>query len=221
MVATQGAVRAEEWAQLTFLQAPWCAACGFPFELEVDEDALCGACLGDRPAFDSARAPLAYDEASRKLALDLKRAGRRDGLETFAGWMVGALGAQAQSIDSLTPTPLHWLRLAQRRYNQAAWLAHALGRRLGKPVIVDALKRVKNTPTQGHLSPGQRRRNVAGAFKPVRPERWAGHSILLVDDVFTTGATVEACARVLKRAGAREVHVVTLARVVRPADISI
>jgi predicted amidophosphoribosyltransferase len=115
------------------------------------------------------------------------------------------------------------MRLASRRFNQAAWLAQALGALAGKRVLYGALKRVKHRRSQAGLDAGQRRRNVAGAFRasPGSAKLLAGRTILLVDDVFTTGATAEACARALKRAGAARVDVLTLARVVRPVDVTI
>jgi len=129
-------------------------------------------------------------------------------------------GADAlDGCDGLAPTPLHWTKLAQRRFNQAAWLAQALGKRANKPVDLFALQRVRRRRSQEGLSADQRRRNVAGAFRMSRAgaRRWAGRAVVLVDDVFTTGATVEACTRALLRGGVREVRVLTLARVVRTA----
>lgn len=221
LVDRPGVIDAAHWSALTFLGAPCCAICGFPFETDADDGAQCGACLADAPAFASARAPLAYDEASRTLVLDLKRGGRRDGLPLFASWMAQAAMDQCAEADVIVPAPLHWTRLMERRFNQSAWLAQALGARIGKPVVVDGLVRRKRRRSQGGLTASQRRRNVSGAYRAGRPHSLAGRIVMLVDDVFTTGATVDACTKALLKAKARKVHVLTLARVVRPVDVVI
>jgi ComF family protein len=121
-----------------------------------------------------------------------------------------------EEADFIAPAPMHWRRLAERSFNQAAWLAKALARATGKPWRPSALRRVKKRRSQEGLSASERRRNVQGAIKA--GGRFEGKTILVVDDVFTTGATLEACARALRKAGAAKVHGVTLARVVRPVD---
>ena len=169
------------------------------------------------------KGPLAPHEFGRIHFLNLKRSGRRDGLGTFSGWMAQAGRTLLDEADVIVPVPLHYTRLASRGFNQSAWLADAVSRRTGVPVSVDALKRTRRTPTQGGLSAKARRRNMAGAFAP-HPKRTGhvqGKRVLLVDDVLTTGATLSACTRALKRAGARHVDVLVLARVVRETDVTI
>jgi ComF family protein len=222
-VAGPGAIEPDLWRGLGFLSPPVCARCGLPFEFPVDLDQTCGACLADPPAFDRARAALAYNDVSRDLVLAFKHQGRRDGLKTFAGWMVAAGGALLEEADLIVPVPLHYFRLVRRGFNQSVWLAQALGELADRRVGVDLLKRTRPTPSQGGLSAEGRRRNVQGAFRVKRraETRLKDQRVLLVDDVFTTGATLESCSRVLKRAGARSVDALTLARVARPRSVPI
>jgi ComF family protein len=217
IVDRPGVIEPALWGELRFLSSPLCARCGFPLPQAIDAEAVCGACAGREPVFDSARAVLAYDDHARRLILDLKRGGRRDGLPVFARWMIGAGGGMLDRADFLTPAPMHWTRLASRSFNQAAWLAQALSRASGLAWMPSALIRHKRRRSQEGLSASERRRNVAGAIRA--RGRFEGKTIIVVDDVFTTGATLEACARALRKAGAAEVHGLTLARVVRPTDI--
>jgi ComF family protein len=219
IVDRPGVIEPALWGELNFLGAPVCNHCGFPLPDDVGPGAACGACAGRKPAYDTARAALAYDDHARRLILDLKRGGRRDGLPVFARWMSTATAETLARADFLAPAPMHWTRLAVRSFNQAAWLAQALSRASGKPWRPGALRRVKRRKSQAGLSASERRRNVGGAIKAWG--RFEGKTVMVVDDVFTTGATLEACARALRKAGAAEVHAVTLARVVRPTDISL
>jgi ComF family protein len=161
-----------------------------------------------------------HDEVSRGLLLGFKHGDRTDGAPAFGGWLARAGDDLIEDCDVILPVPLHRRRLFSRRYNQSALLAQALGQVTGLPVLPDSLRRTRNTPSQGRLSPAARRRNVAGAFKaaPGAAERLGGRRVLLVDDVLTTGATVAACAQAIKQAGAAGVDVLTLARVVRPSQ---
>lgn len=215
-----GALCAACWPLLRFIGPPQCAGCGFPFEFDQGDDAYCAACLAHPPPYDSARAVFAYDDNSRDPLLAFKHADRTDVTPAFARMLETVAGNLFDRIDLIVPVPLHRTRLISRRYNQAALLAQALGRRTGKSCQSDLLVRRRKTPSQGGLSGAARRRNVAGAFA-VRErslEDVAHRSILLIDDVFTTGATIEACSKALRSAGAREIHAVTLARVIRAAD---
>ncbi|MEL6661952.1 MAG: ComF family protein [Pseudomonadota bacterium] len=219
----EGAVSAAEWAELTFLIGPVCDQCGLPQEVDLGLLAVCAACVARPPKWGSARAALAYDDASRRIVLDLKRAGRRDGLTTIAGWMAQAGAPLISRADVMIPVPLHYRRLASRGFNQSGWLAAALARRTKTPMRVDVLKRRKATPSQGGLSPKARHRNVSGAFavRKGRESAVQGKTVLLIDDVLTTGATVKGCTQTLLKAGAARVDVLTLARVVRARTPSI
>ncbi|PPR24408.1 MAG: hypothetical protein CFH40_00859 [Alphaproteobacteria bacterium MarineAlpha10_Bin3] len=214
----EGALCSQCWLGIRFLSEPACACCGFPFEYAVPDRTLCIACTRRPPAFDRARAVFAYDDASRGLVLAFKHADRIHHGPAFGRWLARTGAALVVDADLIVPVPLHRWRLFHRRYNQAGLLAQALGREAGKLVSVDLLVRRRRTRTQGRMSRSARIRNIQGAFKLRDGRRAAvgGARILLIDDVLTTGATVEECSRVLKRAGARAVHVLTLARVVRP-----
>lgn len=228
LVSEPGALCAPCWTGLRFIAPPFCRRCGWPFEVDPDPaggsvgnpsaELLCGACLREPPRYDRARSVVIYDDASRGLILAFKHADRIHAAPAFARWMGRAGGELVGDADMIAPVPLHWSRLLARRYNQAALLSNALAKLAGKQAAPDLLTRRRRTPSQGRLSRAERHRNVRGAFT-VRPHRRAlvaGRRILLVDDVMTTGATVSACAAVLRRAGAAAVDVLTLARVVRP-----
>jgi ComF family protein len=221
LVEGEGALCAACWPRLHFLAPPLCACCGFPFEFDpgVDEP-FCAACTAKPPPWRRARAVFVYDEASRGLILDFKHGDRIWASPAFGLWLARAGGELVADADLVAPVPLHRTRLFARRYNQSALLARAVARRCGLPVVPDLLVRRRATPSQGRLSPSARRRNVRGAFalRPSRRDSIAGRRVLLIDDVLTTGAPVCACARVLLRAGAGAVDVLTLARVARPRD---
>ena len=203
------------WAGITFFAPPWCVGCGLPFPHPMGEDALCGACARERRSWDRARAVLRYDKNSRRLVLGLKHGDRTHLAGAFGRWMHRAGKEVLAGADLLVPVPLHWTRLFQRRYNQAALLAQAVRAAGGPEVAADWLVRRRRTPTQGHLGPAARDRNVRGAFAMRARRSVAGKRVVIVDDVLTTGATVAECARVLKRAGATSVGVLTLARALR------
>lgn len=222
-VDAQGQLCASCWQGISFIADPVCACCGLPFDFAVGEGHLCGACLARAPDYQRARAVMRYDEHSRGLILAFKHADRLDAAPGLARWCARAGAEMLASADLIAPVPLHRFRLWRRRYNQAAVLALALGQLAKKPVVADLLRRVRATPSQGGLSAEQRRRNVRGAFAVRRRHAplLAAKRVLLIDDVMTTGATVEACARELLAQGAAAIDVLTIARVVqaRPGAI--
>jgi ComF family protein len=172
-------------------------------------------CARQQPSWDRARTVFRYDKNSRRLVLGMKHGDRTHLAGAFGRWMHRAGGEVLAGADLLVPVPLHWTRLFQRRYNQAALLAQAVRSAGGPPVAADWLARRRRTPAQGHLGPAARERNVRGAFAMRAGRSVAGKRVVIIDDVMTTGATVEECARVLKRAGAVSVGVLTLARALR------
>ena len=216
-VDRQGLLCAACWRQISFITPPHCAVCGLPFGHDVGAEAICGQCLARPPRFDRARAAAVYDDGSRPLLLGFKLADRTEMAAALGGWLARAGAELLADADLIVPVPLHRWRLWRRRFNQSALLALKLGRESGIEVVPDLLMRKRATPTQRGLSAGERRRNVAGAFalRPVHTQRAQGARVLLIDDVLTTGATVEEAARVLRRAGVVRIDVLTLARVVR------
>lgn len=214
-VDRQGGLCAACWTGLTFVAPPFCACCGLPFEYEAQAGVLCGACLAEPPPFARARAVLVYDDGSRPLVLSFKHGDRIHAAGAYAAWLARAGRELLEDSDLLVPVPLHRLRLFRRRYNQAALLTQALAKQTGVATIPDALVRQRATPTQGGLGRSERHRNVKGAFRLRGGLSVAGRRVTLVDDVLTTGATLAECARVLTKAGAARVDVLTLARVVK------
>ena len=205
------------WQQLEFITAPQCAVCGTPFAHDRGADAACGACLAEPPRFASARAALAYGGPARSVLLAMKHGDREHLAEVMAPHMLRVAGQMLTPGALLVPVPLHRWRLWRRGFNQAAVLARVLARLSGADLDVSALVRVRATRPSSGMGRKARADNVRGAFRVHDRTRIAGREVVLVDDVLTTGATAEACARHLRRAGARHVHVLTFARVVRDA----
>jgi ComF family protein len=203
------------WAAMDFFAPPWCAVCGLPFAHPMGEGALCAACAREAPAWDRARAVMRYDKNSRRLVLLLKHGDQTHLAAAFGRWMRRSGAEVLDGADLVMPVPLHWTRLFTRRYNQAALLAQAIRHAGGPPVAADWLVRRRRTPSQGRLGPLARARNVRGAFALRRGRDVRGKRVVIVDDVLTTGATAAECARVLRRAGASFVGVLTLARAAR------
>lgn len=216
IVAEVDSFCADCWKEIEWLGVGGCSVCGLP--LAATDAEICAACLAKPPRLARMRAAVAYGDISRGIALRLKH-GRRIALaRTMARYMV-PLVAEPRANAVLVPVPLHKWRLWRRGFNQSAIVARELSRRLHMPLAVDALKRVRATPPLKGLSRNQRRRTVSGAFRANPKVALSGRTVILVDDVLTTGSTANACARALKRAGADRVELVSWARVVRPAQI--
>lgn len=219
LVDSQGTITPEAWAKLSFISAPYCHNCGSPFEFAPmsGADMRCAQCLTDPPEFSMARTAMVYDDSSRGFILGFKHGDQTESVITMVPWLKAAGADFWDAADLIVPVPLHCWRLLRRRYNQAALMGRVMAKNTGKGFCADALLRVRSTPSQGHLKADERKKNVSKAFavNPKRADRLAGQRIVLIDDVYTTGSTVRECAKVLLKGGAREVFVLTLARVVR------
>ena len=205
------------FGRTAFITAPLCVSCGRPFEAagQGGLDSVCEGCRAYPPAWSEARAALRYDDQARRILMPFKYGDRVEVARALAPHMARAGAVLLQDADLLVPVPLHRWRLLSRRYNQSALLAQVLSRLSGRPAVLDGLRRVRPTSSLGHLSGAQRRAELAGAFQ-VRASRvpiLTDARVLLVDDVLPSGATADACARVLLAAGAARVDVLAAARV--------
>jgi len=204
------------WGQLSFIAPPYCPRLGIPFVYDPGPGILSMQAIADPPTFHRARAAVRYDDIAKTLVHALKYQDRTDLAPTMGRWMARAGSELLADADLLVPVPLHWRRAWSRRYNQSGALAVTIARGSGTAIASDALQRVRPTQRQVGLSRSERTANVQGAFA-VPPDRAAavnGRHIVLIDDVLTSGATVDACARALLRAKARQVDVLVFARVV-------
>lgn len=213
--ALSGGLSPAAFAKVTFIDDPVCDGCGLAMAYADAASERCPACQAKPKAFSRARAACVYDEHSRDLVLMLKHADRVDLSGLFARWLSRAAVELLEEADAIAPVPAHRTRMFSRRYNQAAEIARPLARMAGRPYLPDALIRRRDTQSQGGKSATGRRRNVAAAFavRPARRRLVEGRKILLVDDVLTTGATGESCARALLAAGAASVTLSVVARV--------
>jgi len=203
------------WSGIDFIRAPLCDRLGLPMPYDTGAPMISAAAAADPPAYARARAVARFDGVMRTLVHDLKFHDRHDARRLFGRWLAEAGAELLADADLLVPVPLTRTRLLSRRFNQSAILAHEVACVANVRAEPLALQRVRTTQPQVGLSREERRRNVAGAFAvvPGRKAGIAGAKIVLVDDVITTGATADACARCLKRAGAARVDVLALALV--------
>ena len=218
-LGSAGGLCADCWQGVRFLERPWCERLGTPLPIDLGPGILSAAAVAAPPAFARARSAVSYEGPVPDLVHALKYADRTDLVPMLGAWMARAAHELVDDADMLVPVPLHWGRLAGRRFNQAALLAQQVGRLTGLPVATRLLLRTRRTARQVGLGREERERNMRGAFvvSDAGKTALAGRRPILVDDVLTTGATLEAATRALLAGGAAAVDVLTLARVVAPS----
>jgi ComF family protein len=211
------------WSKLSFITRPYCERLGIPFVYDPGPGILSMEAIADPPSYNRARAAVRFDEISRALVHALKYGDRLDLAPMMGRWVAQSGHELLADADALVPVPLHWRRQWARRFNQSAMLAATISAASGVPIAAGALKRVKATVQQVGLSRAERGDNIQGAFRVPETGKAevAGRRLVLVDDVLTSGATVEGCARALLRAGAANVDVLIFARVAEPGRTSI
>ena len=214
-VGEQGMVCASCWSNIRFIERPFCEVLGIPFSYDLGNGALSAQAIADLPVFDSARSVVLYDDVPRKMVQGLKFSNRTELAPWMAKWMIRASDGMLANDAVIVPVPLHRWRLIGRRFNQSAELARAVGLETGLRYCPEILTRIRATRQQVGLGLKERQRNVQGAFRvPVDQQiHVKGSNIVLIDDVFTTGATLRACARALRRKGAERIDCLTFARV--------
>lgn len=221
LVAEPGSVCGACWPKIRFIERPYCEVLGTPFQHDLGEGMLSGDAIANPPPFRRARAAVGFSGVPRRMVQSLKYHDHPELARWMAAWMTRAGRELLRDADIILPVPLHPSRFLSRRFNQSAELARHVARQAGKPFDPSALSRVKLTKQQVGLGASEREDNVRGAFKVPEAARIkvAGRSVVLVDDVYTTGATVIAATKALNRAGAAAVDVLTFARVI-PGDFS-
>ena len=214
-VSQPGTLCPQCWSQLRFIEKPYCPVLGIPFDHDFGENFMSAEAIADPPPFRRLRSAVQHNGAAQRMAVSLKFHDRTDLAPWMARWMQRAGRELLDDCDVVVPVPLHRWRMWQRRFNQSAELARALAQLNARPFAPEALKRIRRTQQQIGLGLKERRRNVDGAFRvPKESEILVrGRRVLLVDDVYTTGATVKAATRALSRGGAASVDVLTFSRV--------
>jgi ComF family protein len=216
LLGNDGGLCAACWSKLSFIAPPYCERLGTPFGYDPGPGVLSTEAVSHPPAFGRARAAVRYDDVASALVHALKYGDRLDLAPAMGRWMARAGRELTEGASALVPVPLHWRRLWARRFNQAAALARVISDASGVPVLDDALERIRATRQQVGLAKTERATNVQGAFRvpDAKQASVAGKRLVLVDDVLTSGATVDTCTRALLRAGAAQVDVLVFARVV-------
>jgi ComF family protein len=217
LVGVQGTLHPSYWTTLNFIHAPLCKICGTPFPHDVQQEMVCTRCLQSPPNYRMARSVWRYDDASAAMILKFKHSDALHLTPILGGFLARAGAEILFGADLLVPVPLHRWRLLKRRYNQAMLLAKITGKQSGIPVAHHVLQRKRATESQGHKTAAERKANLRDAFTiaPQDITQITGKNIVLIDDVYTSGATIEECTKILLQAGAAQVDVLCLAKVVR------
>jgi ComF family protein len=216
-VADTGGLCGQCWAKLSFIARPHCERLGIPFVYDPGPGILSMEAIADPPAYNRARAAVRYDDTARTMVQAFKYGDRLDLAPAMGRWMAQAGRDLLAEADALIPVPLHWRRLWTRRFNQSTTLAKTISLLSKVPVAHHVLRRVRATRQQVGLTQAERAVNVQGAFRVPSDRRLEVHGrrLVLVDDVLTSGATLDTCARILLRAGAANVDALVFARVVQ------
>ncbi len=213
-VHENGTICAKCWGEINFISDPQCQICGFPFDFKVEGNPICAGCIDEKPKFSKARAVFLYDDASRRMITSFKYNDRIENRVAYARWMARVGAEMLADADYIIPVPIHFAKLLLRKYNQAGLLALEIAKISGNKVLVNALIRKKYTRKQAGLNRRLRFENISGAFKI--NQKYAAilkdKKILLVDDVITTGATADECAKILLKAKVAKVEVLALAK---------
>ncbi len=226
IVSAQHAFSPDFWAELDFIKAPKCVICGYPLPYEVGDQAQCTSCLNKKPSFVKGGSVFVYNEAIAQLILPFKHGDQTEIAPTLAHWLAQychetyGQNIHAQ-IDYIIPVPLHKHRFWKRRYNQAALLSKHLSKALNIPHIPDGITRHKKTISQGSMKPDDRRKNVKNAFTITDKykECLLGKNILVIDDVYTSGATLHEICHMLAIEAKIQTHILTLARAIKDGDL--
>ncbi|MCV6599494.1 MAG: ComF family protein [Alphaproteobacteria bacterium] len=203
------------WKELDFIDEPMCNKCGTPFDFAVQDDSLCAECLSEVQCFEKMRNVFVYNDKAKQIILSLKYGDRTDTVKVLSDFMIRAGRDILKEIDVIIPVPLHRKRLFVRKYNQSALLAKTIAKKANKKFIADALIRVKHTKPQGHFSRSIRKNNLKGAFEANAKYDLNNKNILLIDDVITTGATINNCIKAMHKQHKKgcKVYVLGLAKV--------
>lgn len=211
LTATNEGFCANCWHKLNFITKPYCNLCGHMFNLPISDKAICGNCARQKPIFDSARSLLKFDQYSKKIIHDFKYYDKTEAAKIFAKLICRRYGIAIADIDLIAPVPMNKLKRLVRMYNQAQLLAKEIANLTAKPLQNDLLIKTKWTKSQAILSKSAREKNLAGSLKFNNKYCIQGKAILLIDDVMTTGSTIKRCSSLLKKAGAKSVHAITIA----------
>lgn len=203
------------WKEIEFITEPGCSACGFPFDFDMGADALCVSCVKSRPYFDRAFAAFRYTTSSKAFVYKLKYQDQLYIAAFFARFITNKL-RNFYEYRIVIPVPMHRNKLRKRLYNQSAILARQVAKTLRLDYFPNILIKTKDTIAQSKLNRERRKQNIVNSFAVLEDYKniIKGHNVILIDDVYTTGATVNECSKILKKAGCKKILVVTMARVV-------